>query len=124
MAFRSGCESAALAMPPPVTNATATIEKSFICQLSEMIEHMRFPPARISRVELGKAIDAIVVEAHHAVVLVGDVLHGCTDLILATLGIPEQAHVTHPESSLRYHRRVRQVEPEVGHIVAIELQRH
>src|SRR5690242_7060848 len=122
MELRSGCDSAAAggaaAAAATAANATAaTITFLSMSRFSEMIEHMRLPPARIAGIELRKAVDTGVVEAHYTIVLVGDIFDRGTHFILATGRSPEQPHVTHPESPLRHHRRIRQIEPEVSHVV-------
>src|SRR6267142_4607839 len=67
---------------------------------SEMVADVRLEPARHAGVDLRQAVDRGVVEAHRAVVLVGQILDRCADLELAAGRSVVQAHVREPEARL------------------------
>src|SRR2546429_8096533 len=78
---------------------------------SEVVIDVRLEPARHAGINLRQAVDRSVVEAHRAVVLVGEVLDRDTDLELAARGRVARARVREPEARLRDDRQGRQVEP-------------
>src|SRR5882762_2363591 len=109
----------------PVTKATPKVlvfkkrlVPSFMPQ-SEVVVDVRLEPARHAGVNLCQAVDRGVVEAHRAVVLVGEILERNSDLELAARGRVVGAHIGDTKCRLFDHRQVREVEPEARQVVAV-----
>src|SRR5437763_7486750 len=77
---------------------------------SEVVADVRLEPARHAGINLRQAVDRSVVEAHRAVVLVGEVLDRDTDLELAARGRVARARVREPEPPPRANRHAPQGE--------------
>src|SRR5207248_991807 len=90
---------------------------------SEVVVDVRLEPARHAGVNLRQAGDRGVVEAHRAVVLVGEILEGNSNLQLAARGRVVRADIGDTKCRLFNHRQVREVEPESRQVVAVDLQR-
>src|SRR3954468_13881881 len=90
---------------------------------SEVIQHVDFPPAWIAGIELGETVHAGIVKTHDTVVLIGEIFYRGADFVFAILRGPEQPGIAERVPALRHNRQLGQVEPEVRHVVTVDLER-